>query len=109
ALLTGDAKWGSALAVGGAFAAEAIMVTHDNQEFIGRTAIIRRLNAGMEQFLKMLGVEAVDVEGGEGAGEGASDLSTPANQAGGQAALVQQKEAAGRKQLLEQLAARAGQ
>lgn len=53
ALLLGDTKWGGG--VGGLFAESAKMLTHDGQLFVGRTAIIRRLNGGMDQFLKMLG------------------------------------------------------
>ncbi len=39
-------------------AEDARMLTHDRQLFSGRTAIIRRLNAGMDQFLKMIGYDA---------------------------------------------------
>ncbi|PNW70189.1 hypothetical protein CHLRE_17g709600v5 [Chlamydomonas reinhardtii] len=55
ALATGDVRWGSDPRVSGLFTEGARMLTHDGQLFVGRTAIIRRLNAGMEQLHRMLG------------------------------------------------------
>lgn len=56
ALLTGNASWGSLPEVGSVLDEMCEMVGHDGQVYVGRAAIIRRLNKGMEQFLKMLGV-----------------------------------------------------
>lgn len=39
-------RWGSNPQLSGLFAESARMLTHDGQLFNGRTAIIRRLNAG---------------------------------------------------------------
>nr|ARO50087.1 hypothetical protein [Yamagishiella unicocca] len=55
ALASGDARWGSDPRVASLFGEGSRMLTHDGQLFVGRTAIIRRLNAGMEQLHKMLG------------------------------------------------------
>ncbi|KAG2499826.1 hypothetical protein HYH03_002118 [Edaphochlamys debaryana] len=92
ALAAGDVKWGSSPAVGGLFAEDARMLTHDAQLFSGRTAIIRRLNAGMEQLHKMLGSlppgGPADGEGGAGA-EGGGGAAPPAADDARQAALRQ--------------------
>ncbi|GMH41352.1 hypothetical protein BSKO_09262 [Bryopsis sp. KO-2023] len=53
ALKTKNAKWASGTDVAALFLVDAKLVTHDKQSFVGSTAIIRRLNAGMEQLLKM--------------------------------------------------------
>ncbi|MEW5300362.1 MAG: hypothetical protein WDW36_003298 [Sanguina aurantia] len=57
ALLSGDKKWGSDPALSALLHENARMVTHDQQLFSGKTAIIRRLNQGMEQFLRLIGQE----------------------------------------------------
>eukprot|EP00877_Chromochloris_zofingiensis_P013709 jgi/Chrzof1/8592/Cz03g16200.t1 len=53
ALGEGNVKWASSPAVAGLFDDSAQMVATDKQLFTSKTAIIRRLNSGMEQLVKM--------------------------------------------------------
>lgn len=54
ALATQNVKWASEEALSSLFDAEAKLKTLDQQLFVGRAAILRRLNGGMEQLSKMV-------------------------------------------------------
>jgi hypothetical protein len=60
ALSAGNTKWASEAAVGDLLADAAKMVGLDKQLYVGKTAIIRRLNGGMEQLVKMAQATATD-------------------------------------------------
>jgi len=54
ALEAGDAKWASLPAVAGLFDPEVRLVALDKTMHAGKMAALRRLNGGMEQFVKMM-------------------------------------------------------
>lgn len=58
ALLSGNAKWASNPALGALLHDQAVLIALDKQEFVGRTAIIRRLNQGARAFCLAMGVGA---------------------------------------------------
>jgi hypothetical protein len=60
ALSAGNTKWASEAVVGDLLADAAKMVGLDQQLYVGKTAIIRRLNGGMEQLVKMAQATATD-------------------------------------------------
>jgi hypothetical protein len=77
ALAAGDTKWASSSAVGGLINETAKMVGLDKQLYVGKAAIIRRLNGGMEQLVKMGQATAADSSsssssGGSNAGPAAA-------------------------------------
>lgn len=55
ALRDGNAAWASAPAVGQLFADDAVLVAVDRSTHHGKPAVLKRLNAGMEQLLTMAG------------------------------------------------------
>jgi hypothetical protein len=62
----GDAKWASDVVLASLFDEAAKMVAPDKQVFVGKTAILRRLNQGIGQLVKM--ASSYVEEGGESAG-----------------------------------------
>ena len=49
ALANGDEQWAVAADIAALFASDVILKTHDKQTFYGRTAVLRRLNSGMDR------------------------------------------------------------
>jgi hypothetical protein len=60
ALAAGNVKWASGNEVGELLAESAKMVGLDKQLYVGKAAIIRRLNGGMDQLVKMANATATD-------------------------------------------------
>jgi hypothetical protein len=83
ALAGGDTKWASGAVLSGLLAEAAKMVGLDKQLYVGRAAIIRRLNGGMQQLVKMAGATAADSGGAGTSSSSSSHASTAA--AGGTA------------------------
>ncbi|KAF8058910.1 inosine triphosphate pyrophosphatase [Scenedesmus sp. PABB004] len=81
ALAAGDTRWGSAPGVAGLLSDDARMVGLDKQLYVGRPAIVRRLNAGVEQLVRMVAAASADgatAGGGEAGGEAAAGAAGPA-------------------------------
>ena len=70
AMEAGDLKWASEISLASLFDEQAKMVAPDKQVFVGKTAILRRLNQGIEQLVKMASSYVED--GGETAGGAAA-------------------------------------
>jgi hypothetical protein len=81
ALERGDPKWASAPAVAGLFDGEVRLVAVDKTVHAGKMAALRRLNGGMEQFVKMIGAYIdrehsrgdEDKDSGDGDGDGGGE------------------------------------
>jgi hypothetical protein len=71
ALAAGNTKWGSEAAVAQLLHDTAKMLGLDKQLYVGKTAIIRRLNSGMDQLVKMVAANAVD-SGSDGSSSNAA-------------------------------------
>jgi hypothetical protein len=79
ALAAGNTKWGSEAAVAQLLHDTAKMLGLDKQLYVGKTAIIRRLNSGMDQLVKMVAANAVDSSGdgsSSNAAAAAADLAS---------------------------------
>jgi hypothetical protein len=77
ALATGNTKWGSDAAVAQLLHEAAKMLGIDEQLYVGKTAIIRRLNSGMDQLVKMVAANAVDSsDGGSNSSNAAAELAS---------------------------------
>jgi aldehyde:ferredoxin oxidoreductase len=76
ALATGNTKWGSDAAVAQLLHDTAKMVGMDKQLYVGKTAIIRRLNSGMDQLVKMVAANAVDSGSSSNAAAAAAELAS---------------------------------
>ena len=55
AIATGNSKWASSDNVDILFVDDAKMATHDGGKYYGKTAVLKRLNRGIEKLLKMMG------------------------------------------------------
>ena len=91
ALSAGNTKWASEAAVGDLLADAAKMVGLDKQLYVGKTAIIRRLNGGMEQLVKMAQATATDSSSSSSnASPGDATAATAAGSSGSIASLAKQ-------------------
>jgi hypothetical protein len=76
ALAAGNTKWGSDAAVAQLLHETAKMLGLDKQLYVGKTAIIRRLNSGMDQLVKMVAANAVDSSGSSSSSNAAAELAS---------------------------------